>query len=118
MARISKSQLLKLQRKLKRDAAIGAEFGITRQAVHQLRKKYGISSVIENNPQRNKDIVKLYKGGKAVAAIAKKFGLSISYTYRVISEAKGGKKKAGKKVARKGAKRKAAKRTRKAAKKK
>ena len=46
MARITKSQLVTLQKKLKRDAAIGAEFGITRQAVHQLRKKYGIVSVI------------------------------------------------------------------------
>ena len=117
MARISKSQLLKLQKKLKRDAAIGAEFGITRQAVHQLRKKYGIASVIENNPQRNKDIVKLYKSGKSVATIAKKFGLSISYTYRVISESKGGKKKGTKKAAKKTA-RKAVRKTRKAAKKK
>ena len=97
MARISKNQLAKLQKKLKRDAAIGAEFGITRQAVHQLRKKYGIASVIEKNPERNKSILSMYKSGKTVSAIAKKFDLSISYTYRIISENKGGKKAARKK---------------------
>jgi hypothetical protein len=96
MARITKSQLIQLQKKLKRDAAIGEKFGITRQAVHQLRKKYGIGSVIESNPARNKDIVGQYNGGKSVSAIAKKNDLSISYTYRIISEVKG-KKKAGKK---------------------
>jgi len=73
MARIKKTDLIKLQKKLKRDAAIGAEFGITRQAVHQLRKKYGIPSVIEKNPQRNEEIVRLYNAGKSVSAIAKKF---------------------------------------------
>jgi DNA-directed RNA polymerase specialized sigma subunit len=96
MARISKIQLIKLQKKLKQDAAIGKQFGITRQAVHQLRKKYGIASVIERNPIRNKEIVAAYKAGKAVAAIAKKCDLSVSYTYRIISEAKG-KRKARKK---------------------
>ena len=94
MARITKSQLVKLQKKHKQDAAIGDLFGITRQAVHQLRKKYGIPSVIENNPKRNKEIVAMYKAGKSVAAIAKKFDLSVSYTYRIISENRGAKKKA------------------------
>jgi len=93
MAKITKSQLVALQKKLKRDAAIGAKFGITRQAVHQLRKKYGIDSVIEKNPARNKEILSGYNAGKSVAALAKKYGLSISYTYRIISENKG--KKAG-----------------------
>ena len=43
MARISKAQLLKLQKKFKTDAAIGEQFGITRQAVHQLRKSMGLN---------------------------------------------------------------------------
>ncbi len=101
MARIKKSDLIRLQKKLKRDAAIGAQFGITRQAVHQLRKKYGIPSVIENNPERNEEIVRLYSAGKSVAAIAKKFDLSVSYTYRIISESKGAKPAAPKKAAKK-----------------
>ena len=93
MARIGKQELIKLQKKVRRDQAIGDMFGITRQAVHQLRKKYGIKSVTAENPGRNKEIRGLYKGGKTVAAIAKKTGLSISYTYRIISGSKAKKKK-------------------------
>jgi hypothetical protein len=92
MAKITKSQLVKLQQKYKQDAAIGAQFGITRQAVHQLRKKYGIESLIEDNPKRNKDIISNYSTGKPVSVIAKKNDLSISYTYRILSEAKPKKK--------------------------
>ena len=63
MAKISKSQLIKLQKKLKTDAKIGEEFGITRQAVHQLRKKYKILSVIAKNDERNRKIVSAYNKG-------------------------------------------------------
>ena len=42
MPRFSKSELIKLQKKLKTDAEIGKKFGITRQAVHTMRKFYGI----------------------------------------------------------------------------
>ena len=90
-ARITKSQLLHLQRKFKRDAAIGAQFGITRQAVHQLRLKFGIPSVNEGNVERNEEIIKLDRAGKSVAAIAKKLDLSLSYVYRIISENSGKK---------------------------
>ena len=92
MARISKSELVRLQKKLKTDAAIGAQFGITRQAVHQLRKKYGIESVIAKNDERNRKILSMYKAGKSGTDIAKKFDLSVSQTYRVINEAKAGRK--------------------------
>ena len=95
MARISKSELVKLQKKLQTDAAIGAEFGITRQAVHQLRKKYGIESVIAKNDERNEKIIGMYKAGKSGTAIAEKFDLSVSQTYRIINAV--GKKKAAKK---------------------
>ena len=88
MARISKAELIRLQKKHRRDQAIGDLYGITRQAVHQLRKKYGVSSVIADNPSRNKQIREQYKGGKSVSAIAKKNKLSISYTYRIIAESK------------------------------
>jgi hypothetical protein len=53
MPRISKAEFLKLQKKLATDAAIGEKFGITRQAVHQIRKLYGIPSSIADNPERN-----------------------------------------------------------------
>ena len=92
MARITKQQLLKLQKKYTTDAKIGELYDITRQAIHQLRKKYGVESSIVDNPKRNAEIVKLYKSGKSGTALAKKFDLSISQTYRVINEAKPAKK--------------------------
>ena len=101
MARISKTQLIKLQKKLQTDAAIGEQFGITRQAVHQLRKKYGIDSSLADNPKRNAEIVAMYEGGASGTALAKKFKLSISQTYRIINESKKKVKKAGKKATKK-----------------
>lgn len=98
MARISKSELIKLQKKLKTDAKIGEKFDITRQAVHQLRKKYGIESMIAKNDERNEKIVKAYQKGASGTALSKKFQLSVSQTYRIINEAKkSGKKKSTKK---------------------
>lgn len=96
MARISKAQLIKLQKKLKTDAAIGEQFGITRQAVHQLRKKYEIESSLADNPKRNADIVNAYAAGASGTALAKKYDLSISQTYRIINESKKKVKKASK----------------------
>jgi len=84
MARVSKSQLVALQKKLTTDEAIGKKFGITRQAIHHLRKKYGIASSFAKNPVRNASIVSLYKKGKPGTSLAKKFGLSVSQTYRII----------------------------------
>src|SRR5690554_2318189 len=101
MARISKTELIRLQKKFKTDARIGEEFGITRQAVHQLRKKYGIASRTAGNPERNKEMVAMRESGHSVEAIAKKFKLSIPQTYRIVKEtaaltAKARKKKSGK----------------------
>jgi hypothetical protein len=109
MARISKTDLLKLQKKFKTDAAIGEQFGITRQAVHQLRKKYGLDSSLADNPVRNADIIEAYESGSSGTALAKKFKLSISQTYRIIneskkSESKKASKKSDKKPAKKAAK--------------
>jgi len=98
MASITKSQLIKLQKKFKTDAKIGEQFNITRQAVHQLRKKYGIESVIAKNSERNDKITKAYENGATGTDIAKKFKLSISQTYRVINELKKSKKKSAKTV--------------------
>jgi DNA invertase Pin-like site-specific DNA recombinase len=86
MAKISKQDLIKLQKSLKTDAKIGARFGVTRQAVHQLRKKYGIDSRTAANPVRNKKILSLRKSGKSVDAIARQFELSLPQTYRIIKE--------------------------------
>jgi Mor family transcriptional regulator len=93
MARLSKQQLTALQKKLGTDQAIGDKVGVTRQAIHQLRNKYGIDSLIAKNAERNKKILGMYKGGKTGTDIAKKFELSVSQTYRIISLAGKGKKK-------------------------
>ena len=42
MPKISKSEFIKLHKKLKTDPAIGKKFGVSRQSIHQIRKKYGI----------------------------------------------------------------------------
>jgi len=89
MARISKSQLERLQKKYQTDDAIGKLFGITRQAVHQLRIKYGIDPVEDKNKSRNSDIVKQYDNGAAGTKLADKYKLSISQTYRIINETRG-----------------------------
>ncbi|NLD94576.1 MAG: helix-turn-helix domain-containing protein [Fibrobacter sp.] len=91
MARISKAELIKLQKKFGTDAKIGEEFGITRQAVHQLRKKYGIDSRTSSNPDRNKDMVDMRDSGHSVEAIAKKVKLSVPQTYRILKETVGEK---------------------------
>jgi len=84
----SKAELLALQKKFVTDAAIGMQFSITRQAVHQLRNKYGISSVAERNAQRNKDICVAYKKGTPVPEIVRKAHVSISQIYRIIKRGK------------------------------
>jgi len=85
MARISKGQLEKLQKKYKTDEAIGTLFGISRQAVHQLRDKYGITPVRDRNRERNEDVRRWYGQGTSGIMCAKKFKLSISQTYRIIN---------------------------------
>jgi hypothetical protein len=95
MARVSKSELIKLYKTLKSDEVIGKKFGVTRQAIHQLRKKYGIESKYTQNPARNSKIIDLYKKGSSGTVLAKKLGLSVSQTYRIINAV--GKKKAAKK---------------------
>ena len=84
MARISKQQLVKLQAKYKTDDAIGNLFGITRQAVHQLRNKYGIVPVGDKHEDRNNEIAKAYKTGMPGTTLAKKFKISVSQAYRII----------------------------------
>ena len=96
MAIVSKSELTRLQKSLGTDEAIAKKFKVTRQAIHQLRNKYGIPSLVAKNPERNAKIVSMYKAGKTGTEIAEKFGLSVAQTYRVIMLASG-KKKAGKK---------------------
>jgi hypothetical protein len=97
MARISKDQLLKLQKKYKTDDSIGKLYGISRQAVHQLREKYGLEPVADKNSERDAEIVRQYKAGTAGTKLARRFKMSVSQAYRIINAAVGsvGRKKAG-----------------------
>ena len=88
MPKISKSELIKLQKSLKTDAAIGEKFGVTRQAIHQIRVKFGIPSNLVKNDERNAKIIALFEKGFTGTAIAKKLNLSTSQSYRVINLAK------------------------------
>jgi len=90
MARISKGQLEKLQKKYKTDEAIGTLFGISRQAVHQLRNKYGIAPVRDKHAQRNAEMLREYARGVSGIKLARKFKLSTSQAYRIINP--GGRK--------------------------
>lgn len=87
----SKAELVKLQKTLGTDEAIAKKFKVTRQAVHQLRNKYEIPSLIAKNPERNAKIVALYKAGKTGTEIAEKMELSVSQAYRIITLASGKK---------------------------
>ena len=93
MARISKQELITLQKKLKTDAKICAKFGVTRQAVYQLRKKYGIPAIMGKNKERNAKILELRKQGETCYAIAKKINVSIFVIYSIISQSKKSKAK-------------------------
>ena len=87
MARISKNQLIKLQKKYKTDESIGKLYGITRQAVHQLRTRYGIVPVPDKHEERNAEIAGLYQGNISGAKLSRKYDLSISQIYRILSSA-------------------------------
>ena len=84
MARVSKKELIKLQKKLKTDQAIGDKFGISRQAIHQLRCLYRMKALRNKNRERNDAIKAMYKNGLTGIKISKKVRLSISQVYRII----------------------------------
>ena len=87
MARIkSREELLDAQKRLKTDEKIGAEFGVTRQAIHQLRAKFNVPTMWDKHSERNGKIMKLYDSGITGTKIAKDFGLSIAQTYRIIQK--------------------------------
>jgi DNA invertase Pin-like site-specific DNA recombinase len=89
MARISKTQLERLQKKYKTDEAIGNLFGISRQAVHQLRVRYGLVPVRSKYGDRNEQIIDLYNKGVPGTKLARKFKISPTQVYRIINKHKG-----------------------------
>ena len=81
-------QLISLQEKYKTDQAIASTFGISRQAIHQMRKKFSLQSVRNKNAERNEKIIKAYKQGISGPTIAHVQGISVSQTYRIINRLK------------------------------
>ncbi len=53
MIRIGKEQLIKLQEKYHTDQAIATIYGVHRQVIYKLRKKYGIGSAQNRNKNRD-----------------------------------------------------------------
>jgi len=87
--KVTKGQLSKLQKAHKTDSRIGSALGLSRQSVHQLRKKLGVRTASADKPSRDAEIAAAYIAGETGIAIAKKFGVSISQTYRIINAANG-----------------------------
>ncbi len=83
--RISRDQLLKLQKRYHTDQAIARLFGISRQAVHQLRGRYDIAPVASRHARRNAEIVRTYQAGLSGARIARRHRMSVSQVYRILA---------------------------------
>jgi hypothetical protein len=84
MARISRDQLLKLQRRYRTDEAIAKLYGISRQAVFKLRKRYGIAPVTGRQAGRDSEIARRYLSGQSTARISRRFRLSTVHIYRIL----------------------------------
>lgn len=91
--KITKSELIDLQNRYIKDREIGEVLGISRQAVFQQRKKFGILSPRTNNPDRNKKIFEMVElNGKCVKDVAIKFDMSIPSIYKIVEDMKKCKK--------------------------
>jgi len=86
MACVSKAELQKLQKTLVTDDAIGKKFGISRQAIHQLRVKYDIKANTAKNKERDLKIVNTYKKGKSIQEISQDLDLSYSHVYKILNK--------------------------------
>jgi len=86
MACVSKQELIKLQKTLKTDHAIGQKFGVSRQAIHQFRLKYGIKANTAKNKERDMKIISSYKKGKSIQKLSEELDLSYSHVYKILNK--------------------------------
>ncbi len=93
MPKISKEELIELQKSLITDIAIARHLGIRHPAVQYARKVHKIPSRYSGNSDRNKEIVALYSNGLTAPDIAGRFGLSACMVYQIAHEAGVGKNK-------------------------
>jgi hypothetical protein len=84
MPRISRSQLVKLQKRYHSDQAVGELFGITRQAVQQLRRRLAVAPVAGRHTRRNAELARLYANGASGARLARRHRLSVVQVYRIL----------------------------------
>jgi uncharacterized cupin superfamily protein len=80
---IDKDQFELIQEKYKTDAAIGRAYGVSRQYIFQLRRKFGLKSSRLNNYSRNDEILHLLNSGKSRVEISKMMGLSYTQVCRI-----------------------------------
>ena len=86
MARVGKEQLIKLQMRFKTDAAIARLYGLSRQAIAQQRKRFGISASSTKYISRNSEIKELSEKGISAQKLAVKFRLSKMQIYRILKK--------------------------------
>ena len=72
------------------DIEVSKQFGITRQAVYHIRKKFNIPSSRRLISARNQRVVELSRDGVAPGKIATITGISMSYAYQIIKREKNG----------------------------
>lgn len=88
LSELSSEEFLNLQKNFPTDEEIGDHFGVTRQAVHQMRKKLGIDSIRGNVGERDMCIRLDYSNGTSAPDLCKKYSLSQSQVYRILREDK------------------------------
>jgi len=83
----SYAQLKKLQDKFGTDHAIAMQYSVSRQAIHQMRNKFGIDT---NNKKlrRNVKIKKDWIKGFTADRLVKKYKISLTMIYRILNKYK------------------------------
>jgi len=86
MACLTKNKLKRMQAKYKVDTVIAEKMNVSRQAIHQLRKKYNLPKVKDRLLDRNIKIAQSAQKNRSEAdrRACVKYGLSISQVYRII----------------------------------
>jgi DNA invertase Pin-like site-specific DNA recombinase len=87
MPRVSKEELIKLQKTLQTDVAIAKKLGMCPSSVYKMRKTFAITSRFSVNITRNAQIIELYSKGTIGDIIADKFGITPSMVSKIAFEA-------------------------------
>lgn len=83
LSKMEKSQVEFLLRD-NNDSSVAKQFGVTRQAVYAIRRKFGIPSSRYKAPARRARILDMRRDGATVPKIATVLGMSQSYVYKVL----------------------------------